>query len=65
MNTHNRETLTMGELRFLRCDKDGNEIPMDVLRNLNYTNSTIDKIVSETAGRIEGGREFSQGLSTF
>lgn len=39
-------------LSFIRCDKDGNEIPADKLREINFTNPTIDKLVTETAVRM-------------
>lgn len=39
-------------LRFIRCDKDGNEIPPEKLSEMNFTNATIQKIVTETAGRL-------------
>lgn len=39
-------------LRFIRCDKDGNEIPPEKLVEMNFTNTTIQRIVTETASRL-------------
>lgn len=60
-----RETIGGEELIFVRCDKEGNVIPEERIRELNYTNSTIEKIVTEVAGRINGGPDFSEGITTF
>jgi len=64
-----RKTIGGEELIFIRCDKDGNVIPEETLRNLSITNSTIERIVSEVAGRISGGTVsedgvFSEGIIT-
>ena len=61
-----RRTIGGEELTFIRCDKDGNIIPEDALRNLSITNSTIERIVSEVAVRISSGGEaaFSEGIIT-
>lgn len=47
-----RKTIGGKELTFIRCDRDGNIIPEDSLRNLGITNPTIEHIVSGVAGRI-------------
>lgn len=59
-----RRTIGGKELTFIRCDKDGNVIPEDALRNLSITNSTIERIVSDVAIRIsaDGDSEFSEGI---
>lgn len=64
-----RKTIGRDELVFIRCDKDGNIIPEDTLRNLGITNSTIERIVSDVAGRISpssanGDLMFSEGIIT-
>ncbi|MBP8640378.1 MAG: hypothetical protein KBI01_05695 [Oscillospiraceae bacterium] len=61
-----RKTIGGEELTFIRCDKDGNVIPEEALRNLSITNSTIERIVSEVAVRISSGGEssFSEGIIT-
>ena len=61
-----RRTIGGEELTFIRCDKDGNIIPEDALRNLSITNSTIERIVSEVAVRIssDGEAAFSEGILT-
>lgn len=61
-----RKTIGGEELTFIRCDKDGNVIPEDALRNLGITNSTIERIVSEVSVRISSGSEalFSEGIIT-
>lgn len=55
-------------LRFIRCDRDGNEIPPEALARMNFTNSTIERLVTEAAGRLgysEGGDgSFSEGIFT-
>ena len=62
-----RRTVGSEELVFIRCDKDGNVIPAEMLSNLNITNSTIERIVTDVAGRIsagsaEGEPYFSEGI---
>lgn len=56
------------QLRFIRCDRDGNEIPPETLAGMNFTNSTIDRLVTETAGRLGavtgGDGIFSDGIVT-
>lgn len=61
-----RKTIGGKELTFIRCDKDGNVIPEDALRNLSITNSTIERIVSDVAVRIsaDGDSVFSEGIIT-
>ena len=61
-----RKTIDGQELTFIRCDKDGNIIPEDALRNLSITNSTIERIVSDVAVRIsaDGDSVFSEGIIT-
>lgn len=61
-----RKTIGGQELTFIRCDKDGNIIPEDALRNLSITNSTIERIVSDVAVRIsaDGDSVFSEGIIT-
>ena len=56
------------ELSFIRCDKDGNEIPPEKLAEMNFTNTTIQKLVTETAGRLgieqDGAGGFEGGFTT-
>lgn len=64
-----RKTIGREELIFIRCDKDGNIIPEENLRNLGITNSTIERIVSDVAGRITSGPingdgVYSEGIIT-
>lgn len=61
-----RRTIGGEELIFIRCDKDGNVIPAEALRNLSITNSTIERIVSDVAVRISAGGDgtFSEGIIT-
>ena len=61
-----RKTIGGEELTFIRCDKNGNIIPEDTLKNFSITNSTIERIVSEVAVRISSGSEaaFSEGIIT-
>lgn len=61
-----RKTIGGKELTFIRCDRDGNVIPEDALRNLSITNSTIERIVSDVAVRIsaDGDSVFSEGIIT-
>lgn len=40
------------QLNFIRCDRDGNELSPEALAQMNFTNSTIDRIVTETAGKL-------------
>jgi hypothetical protein len=57
-----------GTLRFIRCDKDGRELSQKELEAMNFSNSTIDALVTETAQRLgaepgpDGG--FSDGITT-
>ncbi len=41
-----------GQLHFIRCDKDGRELSPEALAGMNFTNATIDRLVTETAGRL-------------
>ena len=65
-----RKTIGGRELTFIRCDKDGNVISEDALRNLSITNSIIERIVSDVAGRISFDESssaegvFSEGIIT-
>ncbi|NLH01325.1 MAG: hypothetical protein GX488_05415 [Clostridiales bacterium] len=64
-----RKTIGGQELVFIRCDKDGNVIPEETLRSLGITNSTIERIVGDVAGRIAAGGTapdgtFSDGIIT-
>lgn len=61
-----RKTLGSEELIFIRCDKYGNLIPEEKLNELNITNSTIERIVTDVAGRISSDDEgyFSEGIIT-
>lgn len=62
-----RKTVDGRELTFIRCDRDGNVIPDETFKSLGITNPTIERIVSDVAGRIsmtdEGGT-FSDGIIT-
>ena len=62
-----RKTIGGEELTFIRCDKDGNVISEDALRNFSITNSTIERIVSDVAIRISpisADGVFSEGIIT-
>ena len=52
MKNGKRGTIDGNELVFIRCDRDGKIIPKETLKDLNITNSTIERIVSGVAGRI-------------
>ncbi len=56
------------QLSFIRCDRDGNEIPPERLAEMNFTNSTIDELVTGTAMRIgmetDSGGEYTQGFTS-
>jgi len=52
-----RKTLDGGELRFVRCDRDGNIIPAESLQNLSITNSTIERIVGGVSRRLSSHGE--------
>ncbi len=57
-----RRTIGGQELSFIRCDKDGNVIPAEELAGMNFSNSTIERIVGAAAGRISGSSETSDGI---
>ena len=62
-----RRTVGSDELVFIRCDKGGNVIPEEMLSNFSITNSTIERIVTDVAGRISSGNAdgepyFSKGI---
>lgn len=40
------------ELRFIRCDKNGNVLSPQQLQALSVTNSTIEALVTEVSSRI-------------
>ena len=40
------------EINFVRCDRYGNLLSAKQLEEMNFTNSVIDGVVSEVAGRI-------------
>ena len=52
-----RKTVDGRELTFIRCDRDGNEIPEAVLRGLGITNPTIERIVNDVSVRLSVGGE--------
>ena len=52
------------EISFVRCDKFGNEIPAEKLKEMSFSNSTIDRIVSDVAGRVANDGIFTQDIST-
>lgn len=52
------------EISFVRCDRFGNEIPADKLREMSFSNSTIDRIVSDVAERVANDGSFTQNIST-
>lgn len=56
-----RRTVGSDELVFIRCDKDGNIIPDEQLKSFGITNSTIEHIVSDVAGRISSSDESGDG----
>ncbi len=47
-----RKTLGGRELTFIRCDRDGNVIEEETLKNLGITNATIERIVGDVSARI-------------
>lgn len=57
-----------GRLSFIRCDKDGRELSPEALAQMNFTNATIERLVTETAGRLaqeaSPNGEFSEGIIT-
>ncbi|MEG1108553.1 MAG: hypothetical protein RSD32_05615 [Oscillospiraceae bacterium] len=57
MKNAKRKTIDGAELCFIRCDKNGNEIPEAALRGMNFTNATVERIVSEVASRVAGSAE--------
>ncbi|MDR1132071.1 MAG: hypothetical protein LBL15_06610 [Oscillospiraceae bacterium] len=61
-----RQTVDGRELTFIRCDRAGNVIPEESLCGLGISNPTIERIVSDVAGRITAGPdgEISEGLIT-
>ncbi len=62
-----RKTIGGKELTFIRCDKDGNIIPEEALKNLSITNATIERIVSEVAVRtapVSADGYFEDGIIT-
>lgn len=52
------------QISFIRCDKFGNEIPTEKLKAMNFTNSTIDKIVTDVAERISAEAPTADGIYT-
>lgn len=57
------------EISFIRCDKFGNEIPAEILKKMNFSNTTIDRIVSDVAERMAGDGPvaenfFNDGITT-
>jgi hypothetical protein len=57
-----RRTIGSGELLFIRCDKDGNELSETELSRLNFSNSTIERVVGAAAERISPVFEPSEGI---
>lgn len=57
-----RRTIGSGELLFIRCDKDGNELTEAELSRLNFTNSTIERVVGAAAERIAPFSEASDSI---
>ena len=55
-------TIGSGELLFIRCDKDGDELSEAELSRLNFTNSTIERVVGGAAERIAPIFEASDGI---
>ena len=45
-------TIDGRELRFIRCDREGNDLSAAQLRGLDIVNDTIESIVSEASGRL-------------
>ncbi|MDR0952493.1 MAG: hypothetical protein LBM18_06170 [Oscillospiraceae bacterium] len=56
------------KLSFIRCDAEGNELSPEALAARGFTNSTIDSLVTQTAGRLglfsEDDGSFSDGFIT-
>ena len=52
MKNVSRRTIGTQELLFIRCDKEGNELSERELASLNFSNSTIDRVVGAAAERI-------------
>lgn len=64
-----RRIINGQEISFIRCDKFGNEIPTEILKKMNFSNSTIDRIVSDVAERMADGSPvaenfFNDGITT-
>lgn len=60
-----RKTVDGRELSFIRCDRNGDIIPEENLRALGISNPTIERIVSDVAGRItiNDDGSFSGGIT--
>lgn len=52
------------EISFIRCDRFGNEIPAERLREMNFSNSTIDRIVTDVAQRISAETPVTEDVYT-
>lgn len=57
-----RRTIGTQELLFIRCDKEGNELSERELSALNFSNSTIERVVGAAAERISFVSEPSDSI---
>lgn len=64
MNNSERHIIDGHQISFIRCDRLGNEIPSEKLREMNFTNSTIDRIVTDVAERISAEAPTPEGAFT-
>lgn len=52
MKNAERRVIDGRVISFVRCDRFGNEIPAEKLREMSFSNSTIDRIVSDVSERV-------------
>lgn len=68
MKNAEKQKVDGAQLSFIRCDKDGNVLSLEALAGMNFTNSTIDRIVTQTAGRLgsfpEADGSFTDGFTS-
>lgn len=64
MKNAERHIIDGREIFFVRCDKFGNEIPAEKLREMNFSNSIIDRTVTDVADRISAEPSVVEGVYT-
>lgn len=50
------------EICFVRCDRFGNEISAEKLKEISFSNFTIDRIVSDVALRMSGDGAVAENI---